>query len=139
MFDQPPNTDEETLFTELEPPSTFIVTQHCLDEGKPRKQNKCMVAQCILKIGGQRPGVNKLGVVAFDWKGRRYVGSSKYLVERIYKFDRDGEVEPFIFHLENVKSFDLYEAEDRMSKLRYYRSLSEKNTPIWNEVCERHG
>ena len=40
-------------------------------------------------------------------------GSSKYLVERIYKFDRDGEVEPFIFHLENVKSFDLYEAEDQ--------------------------
>ena len=73
MFDQQPSTDEETLFTELEPPSTFIVTQHCLDKGHPRKHEKCMISQAILKIGGRRPGVNKFGVVAFDWKGRRYV------------------------------------------------------------------
>ena len=132
MFDETPNV-------KLDAPTTFIVTQHCLDEGHPRKHDKCMISQAILERGGRRPGVNKFGVVSFNWKGRRYIGSSKYLIERIYKFDRDNKVEPFLFHLENVKSFDLYEAEDHMSRLHHYKSLSIRNTPIWNEVCERHG
>ena len=130
---------DENLDVELKPPSTFIVTQHCLDEGKPRNMKRCMVAESVRDQGGTRPAVNKWGVVSFDYRGRRHVGACSDLIDKIYAFDHDGEVEPFVFRLENVKSFNTYSVGGQRDYLCYYKCLSEKNVPACKEVWEKHG
>ena len=96
-------------------PTTFVVSQRCLDEGDKESQSGCMIALAIENAGGCAPIVYGNGVCSFTYfqKGRRdspirrCVGMNKSLPPKMLDYDNDREVKPFCFSLERVKSFDI--------------------------------
>ena len=120
MFDQQPNTELEVI-------STFMVNQQCIDKGKIKDPNYCIIALAIKESGFEKPVVYKEGAVMFDWNGVRYVGYCFNLIEKIYVFDHGGKVLPFIFHLEDMKEFDLSNYKSVESSRIYRDTLVKKS------------
>ena len=90
---------------DLDVPTTFVVSQRCLDEGDKKSQSGCPVALAIENAGGCAPIVYEDGICSFTYLMKRYVGVSKSLPQKVLDYDNGREVKPFCFSLKRVKSF----------------------------------
>ena len=122
--------DENPILTE-DAPTVFIVSQQCINKGNPNKSKECMIAKALLDQGCEDPHVKSIGIVRFTWKGKRYIGSCDALIDRIYAFDHEEKVKPFIFHLEGLKGFDIECCQDMKRLISYSEDLSNIKRHLW--------
>ena len=128
MLDQQPNT-------KLDVPTSFEVSDVHISKGVRRMWALCFGALALKeKKGLTEPSVAKEGIISFNFNGKRYTGVCDALIEKVHDYDNDREVSPFVFHIEDVKSFDIKNKKGEMEWFEYMDKLKQKRYPLYKKI-----
>ena len=91
-------------------------------------------AQTLAKFGLESVSVSLKGIVSFNHEGKRHVGVSDELIEKIMDFDNEKKMEPFIFRVEYVKAFDTEDSEWEGEYFDFKTDLSDKRHALYEAL-----
>ena len=123
MLDQQPDVE-----TDL--PSVFIVDLECIENGVRTDSSQCMGAIALMNQGMASPYVGNNGIVSFYHEGRKHIGVSDILIEKVDAYDNYEEIDPFIFHVKYVKSFDIKKPRWLSRYNEFVERLTEERKPL---------